>query len=201
MIVLFAAMIVFFFLELGALAFLVCILIPPGRKRALSIALWFAALGACLVSFLVLAMLGVVTVSLALQATNMKWQDAPRLISAAGWGAIIVALVVTCFVASAAAWLHQAIIHRFTFALFRLYAMFVAAGIGSVIGLLIVVVAIISKPFPEAEWVAAFSIPVLMILFGTIAYWHAHALRGKPPSQFIWITSEEFRGPNKLGNA
>jgi hypothetical protein len=199
MIVLFAAMIVFFFLELGALAFLVCILIPPGRKCALSIALWFAAWGPCLVSFLVLAMLGVVTGSLALQATNMKWQDAPRLISAAGWGAIIVAVVVTCFVASAVAWLHQAIIHRFTFVLFRLYATFVTTGIGCVVGLLIVLVAMVWRPLPQVEWVAASSIPVLMVAFGAISYRHAHALRGGAPRRFTWIPPEEFAGSGESG--
>jgi hypothetical protein len=40
-----AAMIVFLFLALGSAAFLVCTLIPPIRKYALSTALWFAVWG------------------------------------------------------------------------------------------------------------------------------------------------------------
>jgi hypothetical protein len=159
MIVLLAAMIVFFFLILGSFAFLACILIPPGRKYAMSTALWFAALGPCCVAFLVLAVLGVVTGGFALQATKMNWVDAPRLFAAIGWGSAIVAGIVTCFVASGAAWLHQAIIHRFTFMLFRLYATFVSAGIGSVFGWLFLWLAMAWSPFPHAVWLAALCFP------------------------------------------
>ncbi len=199
MIILFAAVLVIFFLVLGSIAFLACLVIPPGRKYALSTALWFAAWGPCCVLFLVLVMLGVVAGGLALQATNMTWEAAPRLFSAVGWGSTILAGVVTCLVASAAAWLHQAIIHRVTFMLFRLYATFVIAGIGCVIGFLFLLFAMVSKPFSQAEWVAAFSIPVLMTVFGAIAYRRARALRGNAPTRFTWITPEEFRGPDASG--
>lgn len=197
MIVLLAAMIVFLFLALGSFAFLACILIPPGRKYALSTALWFAAWGPCCVSLLVLAMLGLVAGGIAVQTTKIHWEDAPRLFSAVGWGSAVVAGIVTCFVASAAAWLHQAIIHRFTFMLFRLYATFVVAGIGSVFGILIVLLVMVWQPSPQAEWVAVFSIPILMTVFGAIAYKRARGLRGNAPTRFTWITPEEFRGPEK----
>jgi len=192
---LFAALIVFFFLVLGGVAFLACILFPPGRKYALSTALWFAVWGPCCVAFLILAILGLVAGGLTLQATHMRWEDVPHLFAVAGWGTTIVAAIVTCFVASAAAWLHQGLIHRFTFMLFRLYATFVAAGIGSVAGLLIILLAMVWVPFVHAEWVAALSIPVLIAIFGAIAYTHARALRGDPPTRFTWITPDEFAGP------
>ena len=190
-----AAMIVFFFLALGSVAFLVCTLIPPGRKYALSTALWFAVWGPCCVLLLVLVVLGVLAGGVALRATHMRWEDTPRLFSALGWGAIIVGGILTCVVAGIAAWLHQALIHRFTFALFRLYAMLVTAGIGSVFGWLSLWLAMAWNPFPHAAWLAAFIFPILMVVFGAAAYRHARVLRGKPPTGLTWITPEEFAGP------
>ncbi len=127
MIFLLAALIVFFFLVLGSAAFSVCILIPPRRKYALSTALWFAVWGPCSALLLLLAILGVVAGGFALQATQMHWEDASRFFSAIGWGASIVGVIVTSLIATVAAWLHQALIHRMTFLLFRLYVSFVAA--------------------------------------------------------------------------
>jgi hypothetical protein len=194
MIMLFAAFIVFFFLVLGSIVFLGCIVVPPGRKYALSAALWFAVWGPCCVLFLILAILGLVAGGLALRATQMHWEDAPRLLSAMGWGSIIIGGVVLCCAASVAAWLHQVLIHRFTFLLFRLYATFVAAGIGSVFGWLIVLLAVVYSPFAHASWLATLSIPILVVVFGAISYRHARALRGIAPTRFTWISQDEFAG-------
>src|SRR5580658_6490763 len=100
MVFLLAAVIIFFFLALGSVAFLVCTLIPPGRKYALSTALWFAVWGPCCVLLLVLVILGIVAGGFALRATQMRWEDAPRLFSTLGWGSIIVGGILTCVVAS-----------------------------------------------------------------------------------------------------
>jgi hypothetical protein len=195
MILLLAAVIAFFFLALGSVAFLVCALIPPGRKYALSTALWFAAWGACSAILLILAILGLVAGGLVLQKTGMRWEDAPRLLSAVGWTSILGGGILTCAIASVAAWLNQALIHRFTFMLFRLYATFVTAGIGSVFGWLSLWLAMGWSPFPHAVWLAAFMLPILVVVFGAAAYRHAPALRGNAPTGFTWITPEEFAGP------
>ena len=195
MIELFAVLIVYVFLALGAIAFLACVLIPPCRKYALSTALWFAVWAPCGVLFLALAVLGLVAGGLALQATQMRWEDAPRLFSAMGWGSVIVGGLVTCILASVAGWLHQGLIHRFTFLLFRLYATVVVAGIGCVLGFLVVWLFMEWGPFAYAGWVAACSIPLLTGAFGAAAYKCARALRGGPPASFTWITPDEFAGP------
>jgi hypothetical protein len=188
-------MIVFFFLVLGAIAFLVCILIPPGRKYALSTALWFATWGLGCTAFLILAVLGLAAGGFAFRAAQMHWDDAPKLFSAIGWGFVISAGVVICAIAGGTAWLHQVLIHRSTFMLFRLYATFVTAGIGSVIGFAFLLLSLASAPEPNIKFAAAFSIPILTAAFGTVAYKHAHALRGNAPTRLTWITPDEFAGP------
>ena len=198
MIVLLAAMLAFFFLALGAVAFLACVLVPQWRKVALSTALWFAIWGPCCVVLLIVALLGVAAGGLALHATQMHWQDAQKIFAAIGWGSAISGGAVTGILASVLAWLHQAAIHRVTFFLFRFYATVVVAGIGSVFGLGITLFAMIESPFPFAAWIAAISIPVLVALFGAKAYQNARALRGSAPTQFTWITPEEFAGPAGL---
>jgi hypothetical protein len=195
MILLLAAVVIFFFLVLGSVAFLVCALIPPSRKYALSTALWFVVWGPCCVLFLISVILGIVAGGFALRATQMRWEDAPRLFSTLGWGSIIVGGILTCVVASIAAWLHQALIHRFTFTLFRLYATLVTAGIGSVFGWLSVWLVMAWSPFPHTVWFAWLMLPILMVVFGAAAYQHARALRGNAPTGFTWITPEEFAGP------
>ena len=196
MIILIAAFIMFFFLVLGSIAFLGCVMVPPGRRYALSTALWFAVWGPCCVSFLILAVLGLVTGRFALRATHMRWEDVPGLVSTLGWGSIVVGGIVTCCVASIATWLHQALIHRFTFLLFRLYASVVVAGIGSVFGWLVVFLAMVHTWFPHPTWLAMPAVPVLLAAFGAIAYRHARALRGAAPTRLTWISREEFDGPS-----
>jgi hypothetical protein len=194
MLPLLAAMIVFFFLALGSAAFLVCTLIPPCRKYALSTALWFAVCGPCCVLLLILAILGLVAGGLALRATQMRWEDASRFFSAVGWVSTIGGGIVVCVVASIAAWLHQALIHRFTFALFRLYATLVTAGIGCVISLFIITVVMVRGVLTHVGWVEWLSIPILIFAFGLTAYWGARTLRGNAPKRLTWITPEEFAG-------
>lgn len=194
MIVLLAAAIVFFFLALGSVAFLVCALIPPSRKYALSTALWFAVWGPCCVLLLILSILGLAASSVAQWATQMRWEDAPGFFSAVGWVYTIGGGIVVCLVASIAAYLHQALIHRFTFALFRLYATLVTAGIGCVIGLFIITVLMVRGVLIHVGWVEWLSIPILIFAFGATAYWGARALRGNAPTRLTWITPEEFAG-------
>jgi hypothetical protein len=194
MIFLLAAFIGFFFLVVGSITFLVCISIPPLRKYALSSALWFAVSGLCSVMLLFFAVFGLIAGGLVMQKTGIAWQDAPRLFTALGKSFFIVSGVATCAVSTIVAWFHQALIHRFTFVLFRLYAMFVSAGIGSILGALFIWIAMGWDLFPHAVWAAAGMLPVFSFACGALAYRHFRALRGDAPTRFTWITPDEFAG-------
>ncbi|HZP05070.1 MAG TPA: hypothetical protein VFB43_09230 [Terracidiphilus sp.] len=195
MVDLLAVFIVFVFLAAGSVAFLACILVPPGRKYALSTALWFATWGPCCAVLPIMALLGMVADNLVLQETHMHWKNASELFAIVGRAWIIVGGIVTCGLASFAAWLHQALIHRTTFLLFRLYATFVVAGIGAVLSLFSFWFAMNWDRFSRVWWLAAPVVPALIVVFGATAYRHARALRGSAPANFTWITPDEFAGP------
>lgn len=196
MFVIIAAAIVFLFLALGAVAFVVCAAIPPLRRFALSAALWFAAWGPCCVALMVLAMMGIVVGGFALQAGHMDWTSIPQHVAAVlGWGVFTVAIIATSAVATGLAWLHQALIHRLTFALFRLYVAAVCGGIGSVFGWLVCWWLLAKPSAPYGWWLCPFVMLFPIAIFGSEAYKHASALRGSAPTRFTWITPEEFAGP------
>ena len=58
----------------------------------------------------------------------------PRLFATLGWGYLASGALLTVGVASTCAWLHQALIDRLPFSIFRIYATLVVSGIGSVFG-------------------------------------------------------------------
>jgi len=130
------AAVVYAFLQLGALTFVVCIVAPPWRKYALSAALWCAVWGPCLVGAALLAVFGIFARDFAVRTENLQAFASPKLFAAVGWGYLALTVLATTVVATAVSWLHQKLVRRFTFALFRLYAAGVCAGIGSVFGLL-----------------------------------------------------------------
>jgi hypothetical protein len=187
------AVIVFFFLLVGAVVFLTCVLIAPLRRYALSAALWCATWGPSSVGFLLLAGTAVIAEPFFTQSGDMQSLHAPTLVAALGWGYLTTAVLVTTAVASAAAWLHQTLMHRLTFALFRLYATVVCAGIGSVFGWCLGwLMAWRSFHLGLPLWIAG----MLTLIFGlgTAAYRGARSLRGEPPEKFTWISAEEFNG-------
>jgi len=128
------AIIIFVFLLLGSLVFLACVLVPPTRRYALSAALWCAVWGPCSVGLMVLAGLGLIAEAFITKDGDMQRFHTPKLVAAFGWGYLILGVVTTTAIATGTAWLHQALVRRLTFALFRLYATAVSAGIGSVFG-------------------------------------------------------------------
>ena len=128
------AIVVFAFLLLGATAFVLCVLLPRTRRYALSVAFWFALWGPCLVALMTLAGLGLVAGALVMRAGNMQFIDTPKLLATLGWGYVTFGALITACISTGAAWLHQKVVHRFTFFLFRIYATAVSAGIGSVFG-------------------------------------------------------------------
>jgi hypothetical protein len=187
------SMIVFFFLLLGSVVFLVFVLIPPIRRYALSAALWCALWGPSSIAFLLLAGTAVIAAAFVTRSGDVQSLHAPRLAAVLGWGYLSAAVLVTAIIATGVAWLHQALLHRLTFVFFRLYATVVSAGIGSVFGWCLgwlLLWRAIQHPFP---W---WSVGMLFLVagFGTAAYKGASSLRGEPPKNFTWISTEEFHG-------
>ena len=196
MIVLFSAAMMYLFLLVGAIAFLLCVAIRPLRRFALSVALWFAVWGPSCVVLMVLAILGVIASGFAMRTTRMEWTSLPHdLIASLGLGLGVVSIFLICVIATGAAWIHQLLIHRFTFLLFRLYATVVCGGIGSVFGWLVCWWLMAEPSAPYRIWVCPFGMLFLVAAFGSQAYRKARALRGDAPTSFTWITPEEFAGP------
>jgi hypothetical protein len=196
MIFVLCVMTVFAFLVLGSLAFMVCVLMPPTRRYALSTALWFAAWGPCLAVLIVLVVLGVAGAALTMKAGSIgiDWTAVPGLMGALGWGYLTLGVLVTAVVASGAAWLHQKLVHRFTFALFRIYATAVSAGIGSVYGWCLGWWIEARGTVRFGVWWWGVAMLFLITGFGAAAYKGARSLRGKAPTRFTWISEDEFAG-------
>jgi hypothetical protein len=186
-------LIVFFCLLVGAVAFLVCVLIPPSRRYALSVALWFASWGPCAVALMLLAGLALVAEAFATKGADLQSRHMPRLISTFGWGYLIVGVLCTACVATVAAWVHQFVVRRFTFALFRLYATLVVAGIGSVFGWSLSWW-MLMRDVPRTWVWSLLGMAVLIAGFGVIAWKGARGLRGDAPTKLSWISKEEFSG-------
>lgn len=182
--------IVFFFLFVGAAIFVVCLLEVNARKRALSIALWCAAWGPCIVALIMFA--GLAAIADAAADEHWHLQHLQHLPSLLGPAYAIIGLLGSAAVASAAAYLHQKLIHRMTFPLFRIYSCLVTAGIGSTLGCAFVL------------WLAGyypghfiFLTPAMLLLassFGYGGFRFARHLRGEAPETLTWITKAEFDG-------
>jgi hypothetical protein len=192
----FAAVIYVFLLQ-GALAFVACVLVLPARKYALSVALWFAVCGPCLVGIALLAILGIVARNSMARSESLQAFASPAWFAAIRWGYLTLGVSVTAAVATAVSWVHQKLVRRFTFALFRLYATGVCAGIGSVFGVLLGLLiwqfhGKMDAVYGYLLWGAGTL--VLMATFAKVAYDHAGGLRGAAPTIFPWVTPEEFAG-------
>jgi hypothetical protein len=187
--------IVFIFLLLGSIVFLVCLLIPWTRQYALSAALWCAMWGPCSVVLMVIAGVGLITTAFVTKLGGQQSLHAPRLISSFGWAYLIIGVLMTTVVATSAAWVHQVLVKRLTFALFRLYAAAVSAGIGSVFGWCLGWW-IMVKGLGVYGWLLwAVGMLALVEGFAIAAYKVARSLRGTAPKNFTWISEEEFAGP------
>jgi len=195
MIFLLFAAVIFMFLLLGSVVFLAFLPVSRSRRYALSAALWCAAWGPCSVGLLGLAGIGLVTTAFITKTEDMEAFHAPHLLATFGWSYLIIGFMVTTAVATVLAWLHQFLIHRFTFALLRLYSTAVSAGIGSVFGWCLGWWLM----YKEFAWYHGWPLWVLGMLililgFGTFAYRGAHALRGDAPKKLTWISAKEFEG-------
>jgi len=190
---LFAA-IVFTFLLLGSLVFLACVLVPATRRYALRAAFWCAVWGPCSVALMVLPGVGLVATAFITKAGDAQSFHTPKLLTAFGWSYLILGVLITTAVATGAAWLHQVLVRRLTFALFRLYAAAVSAGIGSVFGWCLGWW-MMSRELTKHGWPWwGLGMLVLVVGFGTAAYKGARSLRGEAPKDFTWISPAEFSG-------
>ena len=189
---LFAA-IVYSFMLVGAVVFLVCVAIPPIRRFALSAALWCVTWGPCCVALLSLAGLALVADAFTTNNGDSQSFHSPRLLSAFGWGYLVLGSLSTAVLASGAAWLHQFIVRRFPFTLFRVYVTLIVAGIGSVFGWSLDWF-MLSLQIPHVWVLSLLSMLVLVAAFGAAAYRGARSLRGGAPTNFAWVPQEEFTG-------
>ncbi len=188
--------ILFLFLLLGSLVFLFCLVLPPTRRYALSAALWCAICGPCTVGLMLLAGARLIATAFITQTANSQTLHAPRLLAAFGWTYLIAGILLTTVLATSAAAIHQALITRMTFALFRLYAAVVTTGIGSIFGWCLgwfMMSGHLEGYLRFIVWISCML--ALIALFGTAAYKTARHLRGAPPKQFTWITEAEYAGP------
>jgi hypothetical protein len=123
--------IVFIFLLLGSIVFLACLLIPRTRQYALSAALWCAMWGPCSVALMVVAWVGLITTAFMSKVGGVQSLHAPKLISSFGWAYLTIGVLMTTIAATGAALIHQVLMKRLTFALFRLYATAVSGGLAA----------------------------------------------------------------------
>ena len=84
--------------------------------------------GPCSVALMVIAGVGLITTAFMTEVGGVQSLHAPRLISLFGWAYLIIGVLMTTIAATGAAWIHQVLIKRLTFALFRLYAAAVSGG-------------------------------------------------------------------------
>jgi hypothetical protein len=87
--------IVFAFLVVGSLVFLVCVLLPPARRFALSAALWCAMWGPCAVGLMTIAGLGLVAAVFTTKNGDVTSWHSPNLLAAFGWGYLTLGMLMT----------------------------------------------------------------------------------------------------------
>jgi hypothetical protein len=149
------------FLFAGVIAFFVCVVARPLRRFALSSALWFVALLPGLVTGLVIGGLWGAAVE-RMDVSRSSWQKSLVHLSQTNSATVTfdIALALAMIaLASIIAMLHQAVIHRLTLALLRLYVAGVGFGIGLLLSVLLAVglaAASIHIPHPGPSCVADF---------------------------------------------
>lgn len=194
MLPLLCAAIVFLFLAMGAIVFAICGLIPPLRRYSLSAALWCAAWGPRTVAWIVLTGLVLIANGMAMQAAQSGHLQLPE-ISKQLWTVYgIAGLLGIAITATAVSVVHQWLIHRITFPLFRIYAGLVSAGVGSIWGWGLCMWLVLDLRLHFGVLLAALGMIALCAAFGCAGWHWARDLRGNAPTSFTLVTLEEFEG-------
>lgn len=184
-------LIFYLFLLAVAVVFLICAAIPFTRRFALSASLWIALWGPSSILLMTIAGLALAADAFITKGPNPALLQNPHLLSVFGWTYLASGALITSVVASTFCWLHQFLIHRITFALFRLYATAVVAGIGSVFGWAFSWW-LLSRGIAYAPVWSLLAMVLLVAGFSVAAYKNTDKLRGKAPNRLTWITEEEF---------
>jgi len=193
MLVLLFILVIFFWLVVGAVQYVLCVAVPRLRRYALSAALWWAVWGPCSVGLMMLAGLALVANAFIAKDHDVSRLHVPNLPVALGWTYLILGAIGTAVVATGIAWLHQALARRFTFALFRLYATVISAGIGSVFGWCFIW-CLLATDVRQSWGLGVAGMLLLIVGFGIAAYKNSRALRGDAPTALAWVSREEFEG-------
>jgi hypothetical protein len=143
---------------------------------------------------MLIAGVGLIATAFITRRGDMQAFHAPRLLSAFGWSYMIIGVLITTVVATGTAWLHQTILKRTTFVLFRIYLAAVSAGIGGVFGVCLGwwMMSKEMHGYGWFLWVAG--LLALVSGFGVAAYKGARELRGEQPKGYTWISPAEFSG-------
>ncbi len=186
--------IVFPFLALGCVCFLVCTVIAPLRRFALSSSLWWVA---C-VPFLFAILAAIILFSLGIDAFHRLLKPdfgaslSVHQTSWQGWLLAATGLLAMGAGASLVTFIHGIIIRRLTLALFRLYVTGVSFGVG-VLTCSFVLFAfakhLLSLPTFLPATVAS------LLAASALAYQcfkSASGFRGQYPQRFPIVTPEEF---------
>jgi hypothetical protein len=188
------AMIVFLFLMLGATVFVFCSMVPRLRKFALSAALWCAVWGPCTVAWMLVGGVALFADGLAMSAAESRHVHLPSQPNAIPVSYLVLGILGTLIVATLSARLHQMIIHRMTFALFRIYTGLVSASIGSVWGWCLGLILVNDPDIPIRLPVWGLGMMTLCTLFGYAGFRWAKLLRGDAPTLWALVSREEFDG-------
>jgi hypothetical protein len=181
----------------GVIAFLICATLRPLRRFAFSSALWFVALLPAVFGSLLLLGLGKAATEQMVSSRSLFIQPLLKLVQSRVVGniATVVTVLLVIAFASIVAILHQTLIHRITFALFRIYVAGVGFGIGLLIWLLILV-GIGSAGIEISHTATAFLLLMLTLAAGTsfLCYRYAQSFRGTYQRNLPVVSPEEF-GP------
>ena len=179
------------FLLLGAFMFVTSFAARPLRKYALSIALWCAAMGPCVVALMLFAGLALLAEGFSHDYRGINLHELP-IVGQTFWKAYgIVGLLGSAVTCTFISWFHQFVIHRMTFALFRHYTTAVCTGMGSVWAILLApCLEDIPLPYRIPIWILGFIF--LCLGFGYLGFRSASSLRGNAPEKFTWVTASEF---------
>jgi hypothetical protein len=183
------------FVAIGCICFLLCAVIRPLRRFALSSSLWCVACVPCLLAILaavILWSLGVDALRRLVKpdfGTTFGFHQTSWL----GWILAITTVGITIAGATAITFIHGIIIRRLTLALFRIYIAVVSFG-GGILTCSFVIFAFAMHLLSLAAFLpAALASLAAASALAYACFRNASGFRGSYPQRFSVVTPEEFR--------